>query len=969
MRTYTTTFPDFFTVFIAQIRSSSNSAPSTPHARGGQSLNPRLIDLLLRILHEIAMELSDAILRGNKSQERLAIDAALRDNVRAKDAPLIAKTPMGNPWIDINLMVTPTTVPLIHNCIYPSFATSTHPYYPIRTAAADALIETVSKGMPSGDKVELINVLQLPELLNSLVAIGRENGASEGEESLEVFREKLAKLLSSIGSQLFLIFDDSTAAAETKTAALNLMNPLLPLLLTFLGDVHDDTSAAVIPFALGVIGYYKKEKKANQQARVRDEGAKAFLTQLLSEVMKKMEHGVDADWSLDSGDDVDEDHAKFLELRKGLKQLFDGIAAIDDNLFGNTVYAFVLSVLETLQSTPSTVTWQLAELAIYVLYIYGEASKGTAITIYSKSSTDYFLTAATGQAGFVVIPESVLRQQQSRSKTQTSNQQPAELDHSQYPLSPLGEMMYRVIKSNIVAFPHSSVALQFFECVVRYHEFFKLSPDCIGDVLPSFMDERGLHQPDMAVRCRIYYLFNRFIFNSKSIIQSQVSGQLISDILSRMQDIMIIRAELPQAESPQEDILTKATRTASPFDAQLYLFETMGTLISVLNQIPEQQVILLRAGFAPLLSDLESNIRTSISSPADVVAILQLHHVIMAIGNVAKGFPDVSPRNLEPTGEWIQVFKEATDRILAVLKVMSGIAVIREASRFAFNRIVTTAGSSVLPLIPTLIDCLINQVTLTELAEFTSFLGNVIHKYKAHVLGVLDNLILPLFQRVVYFLNQPINGTDDKVQQSELRRAQFGLINMIINSHLHEVFVSPTNRPQFEEILKTTIHFISTNSLPPDQKQGFLVLRNFTTIWVEPISPEAEENSKSITKFNNTKALPTSTPIPGLHNFFYEHAVPVAVGLPKRMAADYSDAGTYDVIGEIYFFLRQLFLKRGEEVSQLLLTRVLPAAGFTPDQAKEFVQNVTQNKEYRKFKTYYSDFCKANKPPFNPHTS
>ncbi|KAH8914233.1 Xpo1-domain-containing protein, partial [Atractiella rhizophila] len=240
MRTYTTTFPDFFTVFIAQIRSSSNSAPSTPHARGGQSLNPRLIDLLLRILHEIAMELSDAILRGNKSQERLAIDAALRDNVRAKDAPLIAKTLWEIvteyltrisiarnakaeemlemvvrvvadyvPWIDINLMVTPTTVPLIHNCIYPSFATSTHPYYPIRTAAADALIETVSKGMPSGDKVELINALQLPELLNSLVTIGRENGASEGEESLEVFREKLAKLLSSIGNQLFLIFDDS----------------------------------------------------------------------------------------------------------------------------------------------------------------------------------------------------------------------------------------------------------------------------------------------------------------------------------------------------------------------------------------------------------------------------------------------------------------------------------------------------------------------------------------------------------------------------------------------------------------------------------------------------------------------------------------------------------------------------------------------------------------------------------------
>jgi hypothetical protein len=45
------------------------------------------------------------------------------------------------------------------------------------------------------------------------------------------------------------------------------------------------------------------------------------------------------------------------------------------------------------------------------------------------------------------------------------------------------------------------------------------------------------------------------------------------------------------------DILTKAAHSASPFDSQLYVFEAAGTLISILNQIPDQQKALLEVCF------------------------------------------------------------------------------------------------------------------------------------------------------------------------------------------------------------------------------------------------------------------------------------------------------------------------------------------------------------------------------------
>lgn len=42
------------------------------------------------------------------------------------------------------------------------------------------------------------------------------------------------------------------------------------------------------------------------------------------------------------------------------------------------------------------------------------------------------------------------------------------------------------------------------------------------------------------------------------------------------------------------DILTRLTHAPSPFDSQLNLFEAIGTLIAILNQVPNEQESLLK---------------------------------------------------------------------------------------------------------------------------------------------------------------------------------------------------------------------------------------------------------------------------------------------------------------------------------------------------------------------------------------
>jgi exportin-T len=90
--------------------------------------------------------------------------------------------------------------------------------------------------------------------------------------------------------------------------------------------------------------------------------------------------------------------------------------------------------------------------------------------------------SSTGPGAFVQVPLAEIQ----RAKREADYR----IDYTQFPLSQLGEMMLRTCRSKVVHFPHAAVSLQFFEVVVRYHDFFRLCPEFITEILPSFLDEQ-----------------------------------------------------------------------------------------------------------------------------------------------------------------------------------------------------------------------------------------------------------------------------------------------------------------------------------------------------------------------------------------------------------------------------------------------------------------------------------------------
>jgi hypothetical protein len=107
-------------------------------------------------------------------------------------------------WIDINLTITPTTVPLLFNLL-------ADPSLPIRLATSVALLRIVAKGLKEpGDKLNLLKVLSLGDVLDALEAktraqqIERGSETDEGEES---YREALGKLLNVLGLEMAKLSD------------------------------------------------------------------------------------------------------------------------------------------------------------------------------------------------------------------------------------------------------------------------------------------------------------------------------------------------------------------------------------------------------------------------------------------------------------------------------------------------------------------------------------------------------------------------------------------------------------------------------------------------------------------------------------------------------------------------------------------------------------------------------------------
>lgn len=300
-----------------------------------------------------------------------------------------------------------------------------------------------------------------------------------------------------------------------------------------------------------------------------------------------------------------------------------------------------------------------------------------------------------------------------------------------------------------------------------------------------------VHHDHLKVQSRSWYLFHRFVKQLRQHI-----GNIASVIIQALSDLLPIKAELPEEASDNGE-LSSDENDENPnarFTRQLYLYEAIGTICSNHSVSVGDQVLYIRSIISPLFSNLGTHIEQA--KIGDERAVLQVHHLVMAIGTLARGFSDWAPGNVSsspliPAKVISDEFTPAADAILIALETLSFSFDVRTAARFAFSRLVGIVGIHILPQLPRWINGLLSQTsTKEEMALFLRLLDQIVYAFKSEIFDILNSLLTPFLQRVYGGIGEPATGTDDEIQLAELKREYLNFLLVLLNNDLQSVLVS-----------------------------------------------------------------------------------------------------------------------------------------------------------------------------------
>lgn len=496
--------------------------------------------------------------------------------------------------------------------------------------------------------------------------------------------------------------------------------------------------------------------------------------------------------------------------------------------------------------------------------------------------------------------------------------------------------------------------MQYIEIVVRYCSFFENQVQYIQPVLEQFVVL--VHHPHIRVRTRSWYLFQRFVKHLRAHV-----GNVAETVIQSISDLLPIKAEVP-SESADDDVSSDESDHSADatFNGQLYLFEAIGCISSTSATPVEKQVLYARSIMEPLFSDIERNLVSAKSG--DAQAILQIHHVIMALGTLAHGFSDWTPGNASTAvnaakPELSAEFSRAAEAILIALEALRSSFDVRTAARASFTRLMGVLGSGILPFLPRWIDGLLSQSSSKdEMAMFLRLLDQVVFGFKKEIYDVLDSLLTPLLQRVFAGLAEPITGTDDEVQLAELRREYLTFVQIILSNDLASVLVSASNQAFFESLIASVTNLAQTVTSGTGNlaasRLAFSVITRMAVLWggtnIATLGPQAVSSS-----------LAPSPAFPGFDRFLIERFHPICWAVLREPTfRPATDAQAKQVLNEIAGLEQTIYLKTGDMFIQHLQQDFFPSMGID---GSDFVKSMTTSSDRKGLAVYLQGFLKNSR--------
>ncbi|KAI9707448.1 MAG: pre-tRNA nuclear export protein [Candelina mexicana] len=873
--------------------------------------------LYLRVLSSVSEEIADQQIQSNAEEKKRNND--LKDLIRVRHAKQIALSwqeilsqwqgrsdtvinlclkamRLWVGWTDITLILNQALLSLLFQLVGKvddGELANQAGVDPVRNGAIDTVTEIVAKKMKAGDKLEMIYFLDVPSVVAQLIASKSLQDLKGTPRYDTDLAEAVARLVNAAAFDVVKSLDTDPVDDQTRQRADKLLEIFLPSILRFFSDEYDEVCSTVIPSLTELLTYFRRLAKTKGGLGPQ---YTSMLSPILNAIVMKMKYDETSSWGVE---DEQTDEAEFQELRKRLQILQQTIAAIDPSLYIDTLSNVVGQTFGNLPM--GQVDWRDLELALHEMYLFGELAVKNG-GLYNKS-------------------------------------QPSSLAAERL----LG-MMQQMMESDIASYSHPVIQLHYMELCVRYCAFFENQTQFIGQALDNFI--RFVHHDHVKVKARSWYLFQRFCKH----LRAQM-GDIAQMVIRAISDLLIIKAELPEDDESDDDTSSEHHNqsAAALFDSQLYLFEAIGSISSTSTVPVSMQVLYAQAVTNPLISDLHNHLGPA--NNGDERASLQIHHIIMALGTLARGFstwmPGSSSTMTSPPPEAVsEEFALAAEAILVALEALKASINIRAACRSSFSRLVCVLGPRILIQLPRWIDGLLAQSsTKDEMATFLKLLDQIVYGFKTEIFNILDSLLTPLLRRVFAGLAEPNSGTDDEIQLAELRREYLNFLLVILNNDLGSVLVSSVNQQLFETVIATIEHFAKDANDLPTAKLAFSVLIRMSSIWGGPdIAPASDPT------------IQTASPaLQGFDHFMITRFSPLCWVLPNNPTVKPSDHPARQALGEVASLQKVIYAKTGQDYLTYLAQVEFKRFGFEGEPAEEYLRALA-GMDGKAFKSFFLAF-------------
>ena len=378
-----------WTTFIGDIRSlAGGSSPTNPPSVLGTRI-------YLKTLISIHDEIADVLIARN-SEER-SRDTMLKDLIRERDASKIAQswqevllnwkgkentivaaclTCVGKwaSWTDLSLIVNETMVSLLFELLGgPQPLGRMGITVPLQETALNTIQEIAGKKMKPGDKLQVMQILKVEEIVAQLINGPTLNDLRTTSSYDTDLAELVAKLVNNTVLDLVGILD-TTTDGDIAVLANPIFKKFIPHVLRFFSDEYDEICSTVIPCLTELLTFLRKKFVADRDYHT-------ALPPILQAIVAKMRYDETSTW----GDEDDQtDEAEFQELRKRLQILQQSIAAADELLYIDTISTIVGTTFEGLQQDQQGLDWRDIDLALHEMYLFGELAVKNG-PIYSKT--------------------------------------------------------------------------------------------------------------------------------------------------------------------------------------------------------------------------------------------------------------------------------------------------------------------------------------------------------------------------------------------------------------------------------------------------------------------------------------------------------------------------------------------------------------------------------------------------------